>query len=132
MSPKGPPFEFFVILQQNACVEIKKGSPLSHFSALCDIFRKKNFFENFKFFPKKNVLRSLSLRYSAVFRRSRLVQQKKFVEQNFYDLIFATHRNIHNSYRLQKTFQLLNVSGAVSFKENYEQIFKICEVAKCF
>ena len=40
-----------------------------HFSALCDIFRKIN---NFKFF-KKNVLRFLSLRYSADFRRSRLV-----------------------------------------------------------
>ena len=51
----------------------QKGSLHLHFSALCDIFRKKNFFESFKFFSKKNVLRFLSLRYSANFRRSRLV-----------------------------------------------------------
>ena len=50
-----------------------KRVPLLHFPALCDIFRKKFFFENFKFFPKKNVLRFLSLRYSADLRRSRLV-----------------------------------------------------------
>ena len=53
MSPKDPPFEFSVILQQNACLEIKKGPLFYIFSALCDIFRKKNFFENFKFFSKK-------------------------------------------------------------------------------
>ena len=51
----------------------QKGSPLLHFSALCDIFRKRKIFENFKFFSKKNILRFLSLRYSADFRRSRLV-----------------------------------------------------------
>ena len=51
-----------------------KRVPLLLFSAVCDIFRKKIFFfENFKFFSKKNVLRFLSLRYSADFRRSRLV-----------------------------------------------------------
>ena len=44
----------------------QKGSPLLHFAALCDIFRI--------FFFKKNVLRFLSLRYSADLRRSRLVK----------------------------------------------------------
>ena len=36
-------------------------------------FPKEKIFKNFKFFFKKNVLRFLSLRYSADFRRSRLV-----------------------------------------------------------
>ena len=34
---------------------------------------KKNFFQKFQFFSKKSVLRFLSLRYGADFRRSRLV-----------------------------------------------------------
>ena len=50
-----------------------KRVPLLHFSALCDIFRKRKSFENFKFFSKKNVLRFLSLIYGADFRLSRLV-----------------------------------------------------------
>ena len=51
-----------------------KRAPLLHFSALCDIFRMKFFFSKISsFFPKKNVLRFLSLRYSADLRRSRLV-----------------------------------------------------------
>ena len=45
---------------------------LFHFSALCDIFRKKNF-QKFQIFSKKNVLRFLSFGYSAHFKRSRLV-----------------------------------------------------------
>ena len=48
-----------------------KGSPLLHFSALCDIFWKKKI-KNFKFFLKC-LLRFLSIRYSADFRCSRLV-----------------------------------------------------------
>ena len=50
-----------------------KGSPLLHFLALCDIFRKKKI-QKFQCFSSKKVLRFLSLRYSADFRRSRLVQ----------------------------------------------------------
>ena len=46
--------------------------PLLHFSALCDVFQKK--FQKFQVFSKKNVLRFLSLRYSADFGRSRLVE----------------------------------------------------------
>ena len=47
-----------------------KGSPLLHFSALCHYFWKKKYS---KIFLKKIFLRFLSLRYSADFRRSRLV-----------------------------------------------------------
>ena len=77
-------------LQPTKPEETKK-APFQFFSALCDFFR--NFFNVSKespfrhyatfserkkskissFFPKKNVLRFLSLRYSADFRRSRLV-----------------------------------------------------------
>ena len=50
-----------------------KRVPLLHFSELCDISRK-NFFRKFQAFFQKNVLRFLSLRYSADLRRSRLVR----------------------------------------------------------
>ena len=50
-----------------------EGSSLLHFLALCGIMRRKNFFRKFQVFRKKNVSRFLSLRYSADFRRSRLV-----------------------------------------------------------
>ena len=48
---KRPPLSFFVILQQNV-IRKSKTVPLLHFSALCDIFRKKKI-ENFNFFIKK-------------------------------------------------------------------------------
>ena len=69
MSPKGSLFEFSDILQQNVLIN-PKGSPFYIFRH-CATFSEKKF----KFFPK-NVLRVLSLRYSAVFRRSRLVFHK--------------------------------------------------------
>ena len=90
--PKGPPFGFFSELCDfffenfqrsplwvfwyfaTECLLINpEGSPLLHFSALCDFFWKKIFFQKFQFFFKKSVLRFLSLRYGADFRRSRLV-----------------------------------------------------------
>ena len=46
MSPKGPPFEFFVILQQNACLENKKG-PLFY---IFGIFRNIQVFSQKKMF----------------------------------------------------------------------------------
>ena len=55
MSPKGPPFEFFCYFATECVFINQKGSPLLHFSTLCDIFRKKffskisSFFPNFKF-----------------------------------------------------------------------------------
>ena len=63
MSPKGPPFEVFDILQR-------------HVSALCGtmrLFLKEKIFQKFQVFFQKTVLRFLSLRYGADFRRSRLV-----------------------------------------------------------
>ena len=91
--PKGSPFGFFselcdffskIFFSKNFFFENKtecllinpEGSPLLHFSALCDFFWKKFFFQKFQFFSKKSVLRFLSLRYGAEFRRSRLVYNK--------------------------------------------------------
>ena len=54
-------------------MEIKKG-PLFYIFRHCATFsERKNFFQKFQVFFQKNVLRFLSLRYSADFRRSRLV-----------------------------------------------------------
>ena len=56
------------------CVFInQKGSPFYIFRHCATFSERKIFLENFKFFSKKNVLRFLSLRYSADLRRSRLV-----------------------------------------------------------
>ena len=69
----GPPFEFFfVILLLNACLQIKKGPPFTFFGTVRH-FPKDFFFQKFQVFFHKNVLRFLSLRYSADLRRSRLV-----------------------------------------------------------
>ena len=46
---------------------------LLHFSALWDIFQKKQKFSELSRFFQKNVLRFTSLSYSADFRRSRVV-----------------------------------------------------------
>ena len=72
MSQRVPPLNFLLICNRMQVYKSKK-VPLLYFSALCDIFRKRKIFENFKFFSKKNVLRFLSLRYRADFRRSCLV-----------------------------------------------------------
>ena len=71
--PKGFPLWVFWYFATECLLINPEGSPLLHFSALCDFFWKKNFFQKYQFFSKKNVLRSLSLRYGADFRRSRLV-----------------------------------------------------------
>ena len=53
MSPKGPPLSF-LLFRYRMRVYKSKGSLLLHFSALCDIFRKKFFFSKISsFFPKK-------------------------------------------------------------------------------
>ena len=59
-----------------------KGSPLLHFSALCDFF-ERIFFQKLQVFFKKFFLRFLSLRYGADFRRSRLVFTK-FAKHQIY------------------------------------------------
>ena len=71
--PKGSPLWVFWYFATECLLINPEGSPLLHFSALCDFFWKKNFFQKFQFFSKKSVLRFLSLRYGADFRRSRLV-----------------------------------------------------------
>ena len=69
--PKGSPFEFFWYFATECLLINPEGSPLLHFLALCDFFWKKKFFQKFQFFSKKSVLRFLSLRFGADFRRSR-------------------------------------------------------------
>ena len=71
--PKGSPLWVFWYFATECLLINPEGSPLLHFLALCDFFWKKNFFQKFQFFSKKSVLRFLSLRYGADFRRSRLV-----------------------------------------------------------
>ena len=71
--PKGSPLWVFWYSATECLLINPEGSPLLHFSALCDFFWKKNFFQKFHFFSKKSVSRFLSLRYGADFRRSRLV-----------------------------------------------------------
>ena len=73
MSPKGPPFEFFCYFATECVFINQKGSPFYIFRHCATFSERIFFFENFKFFSKKNVLRFLSLRYSADLRRSRLV-----------------------------------------------------------
>ena len=72
MSQKGPPFEFFSFFATE-CMSINPKGPPSTFFGTMRLFLKENFFQKSKVFPKKNVLRFLSLRYGADFRRSRLV-----------------------------------------------------------
>ena len=50
-----------------------EGSPFYIFRHYATFFERKNIFQKFQFFSKKNLLRFLSLRYGADFRRSRLV-----------------------------------------------------------
>ena len=66
---KESPFRVFWYFATEYMSIMPKGSPLLLFSALCDIFWKKKYSKT-----KKKFLRFLSLRYSADFRRSRLVQ----------------------------------------------------------
>ena len=54
MSPNGPPFEFFVIWQQNACLEIKKG-PLFYIFGTVRHFPKEKLFRKFQVFFQKKV-----------------------------------------------------------------------------
>ena len=73
--PKGSPLWVFWYFATECLLINPEGSHLLHFSALCDFFWKKFFFQKFQFFSKKSVLRFLSLRYGADFRRSRLVNK---------------------------------------------------------
>ena len=73
MSQRVPPLSFLLFCYRMRVYKSKR-VPLLHFSALCDIFRKKNFFSKISSFFQKKVLRFMSLRYNADLRRSRLVR----------------------------------------------------------
>ena len=81
MSQKSPPFEFFDILQQNMLIK-PKGSPFYIFRHYATFSERKK--SNISSFFSKKVLRFLSLRYSADFRRSRLVYSQNI----FWIIIF--------------------------------------------
>ena len=71
MSPKGPPSSFLYFAME--CMSKNpEGSPFYIFRHYAT-FLREFFFQKFQFFFQKIVLRFLSLRYSADFRRSRLV-----------------------------------------------------------
>ena len=101
MSPKGPPLSFLLFCYRMRVYKSKRIPPFTFFGTVRH-FPKEFFFENFKFFSKKNVLRFLSLRYSADLRRSRLVdiicevccvllRRKRRIE------ISALHPNIYSN-----------------------------------
>ena len=74
-----------------------KGSPFLHFLVLCDFFERIFFSKITSFFPKKNVLRFLSLRYDADFRRSRLVSSSDY-NPHTERSTFLTILKSYNSY----------------------------------
>ena len=115
-----------------------KGSPLLHFSALCDIFCKKKI-KNFKFLLKKSLLRILSLRYSADFRRSRLVFFFSWQSHcewstfyNFHDPLTAT-LDILLSLGIEVTAFLRSaeqndVGSSPTLTENFfVHVFRLCD-----
>ena len=73
MSPKGPPLSFLLFCYRMRVYKSKRVPPFTFFGTVRHFPKEIFFLKNFKFFPKKNVLRFLSLRYSADLRRSRLV-----------------------------------------------------------
>ena len=94
--PKGSPLRVFSYFATECMLIHHKGSPLLHFSALCDFFWKNFFFQKFMFFSKKIFLRFLSLRYGADFGRSRLV-----FKLNNGNSVFSRHilvENVPDSY----------------------------------
>ena len=108
-----------------------KRVPLLHFSALCDIFRKKFFFRKFQiFFPKKNVLRFLSLRYCADLRRSRLVllfSQFYFVFFRIGAPIFAKSLVLEHFHGTSQVGASLNARKALCFKHMLSTSMKISQ-----
>ena len=66
----------------------KRVPPFTFFGTVRHFPKEIFFLENFKFFSKKNVLRFLSLRYSADLRRSRLVLLKLTYKDFCFDFEF--------------------------------------------
>ena len=72
MSQKGPPFEFFIFCNRIYVNKAQRVPPFTFFGTMRRFLKEKKI-KNSNFFFKKSLLRFLSLRYSADFRRSRLV-----------------------------------------------------------
>ena len=69
---------FFFRKQNGMFVNKSRRVPPFTFFGTMRLLLKENFFQKFQFFPKKSVLRFLSLRYGADFRRSRLVSSSDY------------------------------------------------------
>ena len=108
MSQKGPPFEFFSYFATEYMLIKPKGSPFyifRHYATVSERKKFKNFSKNSKkFFLKKSLLRFLSLRYSAGFRRSRLVYS--YAE-------LRLHSNTKRNMRLVVTFSFVLVRNPI-------------------
>ena len=72
MSQKSPPFEFFDLFNRIYVNKAQTVPPFYIFRHYATFSERKKI-KNFKFFFKKSLLRFLSFRYSADFRRYRLV-----------------------------------------------------------
>ena len=97
---KGSPLRVFSYFATECMLINPKGSPLLHFSALCDFFLQEFFFQKLQVFSKKSVLRFLSLRYGADFRRSRLVFSSDYnphTDRSTFLTIFTILKS-YNSY----------------------------------
>ena len=72
-----PPLSFLILCNVMFVNKSRRVSPFTFFGTMRLLLKEKLFFEKFQFFSKKSVLRFLSLRYGADFRRSRLVPLKE-------------------------------------------------------
>ena len=68
-----PPLSFLIFCNGMFVNKSRRPPPFTFFGTM-RLLLKENFFQKFQFFSKKSVLRFLSLRYGADFRRSRLVR----------------------------------------------------------
>ena len=96
--PKGSPFEFLIFCN-GMFVDKSRRVPTFTFFGTMRLLLKKFFFQKFQFFSKKSVLRFLSLRYGADFRRSRLVSSdyNPHTDRSTF-LTILTILNSYNSY----------------------------------
>ena len=119
--PKGPPFGFFSELcdffrkfffrkffsfrkQNGMFVNKSRRVPPFTFFGTMRLLLKEFFFQKFQFFSKKSVLRFLSLRYGADFRRSRLVILVlslliSILPQNFFKVLIKFYAKFDGFYK---------------------------------
>ena len=77
-------------------VKIQKGPPFTFFGTI-RLFLKKKLFQKLQVFFPKNVLRFLSLRYGADFRRSRVLFPIRFFSLNaIYFCSSETHQKFNS------------------------------------